>query len=467
MVNTPIYDYLMQYAHSNQLRMHMPGHKGKGLDHWLAAAYPLDITEICGADSLFEADGIIAESENNAAVLFGAGATLYSAGGSTLCIQAMLMQMKREGRTILAGRNVHRSMLNTCILLDLPVRWMYPKDGMLLSGAISAQSVQFALANCKSPACVYITTPDYLGTIADIKAIATICARHNARLIVDNAHGAHLAFIQPSLHPIALGADFCCDSYHKMLPALTGAACLHCKNPADAPLLRSAMAMFGSTSPSYLILASIDLCNRYLDMQVRHDIATVARRLERMRNHLRNQFHFRQGDPFHICICAGESGYRGTNLAAWLTTQGIMYEYADADFVVMLCSPTTPLQDIDTLQTVLEHCNLPRTVNPLQYEPPKSPTLFAKLPPYEAAAQPSEIVPIHQAVGRICAMTQPPCPPAVPIAICGEILDDTAISLLLHYGVTEIAVIQEKKPSPDDLSDILGTYITKGTGKKA
>ena len=467
MVSTPIYDYLMQYAHSNDLRMHMPGHKGKGLDHWLAAAYPLDITEIYGADSLFAADGIIAESEKNAAALFGAGATLYSAGGSTLCIQAMLMQMKREGRTILAGRNVHRSMLNTCIMLDLPVRWMYPKDGMLLSGAISAQSVQFALANCKSPACVYITTPDYLGTIADIKAIAAVCARHNARLIVDNAHGAHLAFIEPSLHPIALGADFCCDSYHKMLPALTGAACLHCKNPADAPPLRSAMAMFGSTSPSYLIMASMDLCNRYLDMQVRHDIATVARRLERMRNHLRNRFQFRQGDPFHICICAGKSGYRGTNLATWLMTKGIMYEYADADFVVLLCSPTTSLQDIETLQTVLEHCDLPRTVNPLQYEPPKSPILFAKLPPYEAAAQPSEMVPISQAAGRICAMTQPPCPPAVPIAICGEVLDDAAVSLLLHYGVTEIAVIKEKKPEKDDLSDILDTYITKGIGKKA
>lgn len=464
MVTTPIYDYLVQYSRKGDLRMHMPGHKGKGLDHWLAAAYPLDITEICGADSLFEADGIIAESERNAAGLFGAGATLYSAGGSTLCIQAMLMQMKREGRTILAGRNVHRSMLNTCILLDLPVRWMYPRDGALLSGAVSAQSVQFALANCRTPACVYLTTPDYLGSMADIAAIAAICKRHNARLVVDNAHGAHLAFVTPSLHPIALGADFCCDSYHKLLPALTGAACLHCKNPEDAPALRSAMAMFGSTSPSYLIMASMDLCNRYLDNQVRHDLATTARRLERMRNHLHKKFVFRRGDPFHVCICAGESGYRGTVLAAWLVQQGIMYEYADADYVVLLCSPKTPLRDIETLEQVLERCDLPKTVNPLRYEPPKAVALFAAMTPKEAAAQPVEMVPVSAAVGRICAMTQPPCPPAVPIAICGEQLNEAAVSLLLYYGVTEIAVVKEKKPPSDDLSDLLGTYTTKGTG---
>ncbi len=467
MVSTPIYDYLVQYAHNNDLRMHTPGHKGKGLDHWLAAAYPLDIAAGSNADSLNAADGVIAESERNAAALFGAGATLYSTNGTALCIQAMLMQMKREGRTILAGRNAHCSMLNACILLDLPVRWMYPKDRMLLSGAISAQAVQFALANCKSPACVYLTTPDLLGTIADIKAIAEICARHNARLLVDNTQGTHLALIEPSLHPIALGADFCCDSYADLLPGLTGAACLHCKNPADAPLLRSAMAMFGTEKPSYLILASMDLCNRYLDTQAGHDVAAVARRLERMRNHLRNQFRFRRGDPFHVCICAGESGYRGTDLAAWLAAKGIRCEYADADFVVLLCSPKTPVQDIERLQTVLEGCDLPRTVNPLRYEPHAMPMLFAKLPPNEAAAQPNEIIPISEAAGRVCAAAPPPCASAVPIVICGEQLDATAVSLLLHYGFTEIAVMKESKPRIDDLSDILDTYITKGTGKKA
>lgn len=444
--------------------MHMPGHKGKGVDNWLGAAYPLDITEICGADSLFEADGIIAESERNAAALFGAGATLYSAGGSTLCIQAMLMQMKREGRTILAGRNVHRSMLNTCILLDLPIRWMYPKDGALLSGVISPQSVQHALANCKSPACVYLTTPDYLGGMADVEAIAVICQRHGARLVVDNAHGAHLAFAPKNYHPMALGADFCCDSYHKLLPALTGAACLHCKNPEDAPLLRSAMAMFGSTSPSYLILASMDLCNRYLANQVRHDVFTVASRLERLRNRLRKTFRFRGGDPFHLCICAGESGYRGTELAAWLAKKGVMYEYADRDYVVLLCSPKTPAQDLEKLEQILQQCDLPKTVNPLRYEPAKAIALFPMLTPREAASRPAEVIPISEANGRICAVTQPPCPPAVPIAICGEQLNRVAINQMMHYGITEITVVKEKETSATQTltdTDIISRSLRK------
>lgn len=439
-MNTPVYDYLMEYVHRDDLRMHMPGHKGKGLDGWLGAAYPLDITEICGADSLYEADGIIAESERNAAALFGAGATLYSAGGSTLCIQAMLMQMKREGRTILAGRNVHRSFLNACILLDLPIRWMYARDGALLSGVISPQAVQYALANSPKPACVYLTTPDYLGGVADIEAIARICQRAGARLLVDNAHGAHLAFFPQSLHPIALGADFCCDSYHKFLPALTGAACLHCKNAEDAAALRSAMAMFGSTSPSYLILASMDLCNRYLANRVRHDVFSVAQRIHRLRKKLKTAFKISEGDPFHICIHAASSGLSGTALAQWLTAHGVMYEYADEDYVVLLCSPCTPLSDLERLEQVLCACDLPRTQ--IDQQPAKAPLLYAEMTPREAALLPCEQVPVHQCIGRICAMTQPPCPPAVPIVICGEQLNATAAALLERYGIREITVVK-------------------------
>ena len=123
-MNTPVYDFLIQYAERDPVRLHMPGHKGRFGAPALQRATTLDLTEITGADSLFEAEGILAESERNAASLYGTAYTFYSCGGSTLCIQTMLLLMKQQGRAVLAARNVHRAFLNTCVLLDLPVQWL-------------------------------------------------------------------------------------------------------------------------------------------------------------------------------------------------------------------------------------------------------------------------------------------------------------------------------------------------------
>lgn len=271
-MDTPIYDFLRKYAASGVLRAHMPAHKGREIfPDGLSSA--LDITEICGADSLFEASGIIRESERGMAELYGSADTFYSAAGSTLCIQAMLAAMKQEGRKVIAVRNVHRAFLNAAALLDLDVEWVMPDytDG-ILSGTIGPADIERALAETPN-ACVYLTSPDYTGRMADIRGIAEICRSHGAPLLVDNAHGAHLHFLPESRHPIALGADICCDSAHKMLPALTGAAMLHTSSERYAGVLRQCMSLFASTSPSYLIMASLDLCRRYISEQIRADIA--------------------------------------------------------------------------------------------------------------------------------------------------------------------------------------------------
>ena len=168
-MNTPVYDFLIQYAERDPVRLHMPGHKGRFGAPALQRATALDLTEITGADSLFEAEGILAESERNAASLYGTAYTFYSCGGSTLCIQTMLLLMKQQGRAVLAARNVHRAFLNTCVLLDLPVQWIYPResDG-ILSGTYDLADFEAALQQQTRPACVYVTSPDYLGRMADI-----------------------------------------------------------------------------------------------------------------------------------------------------------------------------------------------------------------------------------------------------------------------------------------------------------
>ena len=160
-MNTPIYDFLRNYSEKNPLRCHMPGHHGKHISEELAELYRLDITEISGADSLFEADGIISESEDNTAAIYGSGAALFSAGGSTSCIQAMLGAMRLENRRIIAVRNVHRAFLNSCVLLGLDVKWIMPDytDG-ILSGTVNLSEVEKLLRE-NPHSCLSVTSPDY------------------------------------------------------------------------------------------------------------------------------------------------------------------------------------------------------------------------------------------------------------------------------------------------------------------
>lgn len=441
-MQTPIYDYVRAYAKADAVRLHMPGHKGRGIGgDWLSAVYPLDITEIDGADSLYDAAGIILESERNAASLFGTAATCYSAEGSSLAIRAMLAMMKQERRTVVAVRNVHRSFLSACVLLGLNVRWVYPEyTGGILSGEISPKAVEAVLRQVDGPACVYLTSPDYLGKCAHIAAIKAVCSRYQATLLVDNAHGAHLALFEPSRHPIALGADLCCDSAHKMLPALTGAAYLHVGNPDYADRAKAAMALFGSTSPSYLILASLDLCNRYLEVQARPALKSVLRRLKLLRERCA-PFVFYPGEELHLTICAAESGIDGHRLAQLLRAQGMIPEYYDHEFVVLLCSPATTDSELGKLEETL--CGIvPLLGEKMETEPFSAPQLITARSMRNAALGEYETISVEEASGRICAGVRVPCPPALPIAVSGEVIDDTCVNIFKRYGILRVDVVK-------------------------
>lgn len=440
-MKTPIYDFIRSYAGSDTLRCHMPGHKGKNIAPEIAGAP--DITEISGADSLFEADGIIAESERNMSQLYGTAETVYSAGGSTLCIQAMLALMKQENRKIFAVRNVHRAFLNAAALLDLDVEWLIPHyDGGLLSGKINAEDAERMLSSCNAPACLYVTSPDYTGRTADIKALAEICHRYGAKLLVDSAHGAHLAFLEENIHPIFLGADLCCDSAHKMLPALTGAAMLHCGTEEYCGRLKQAMSLFASTSPSYLIMASLDLCNRYIAENIRKDTAENEKLLKRLRRSLSGTFSFGDGEPFHIAIKAAESGFCGSELADKLRENGVECEYSDNELVILLMSPFCRSADYDRLETALERsaarCEK-REYSPAGFYLPEPKKVMSIR---QAVFAPSENISVENAGGRICGAVSVRCPPAVPVAVSGELITDEYINIFKRYGISDVNVVK-------------------------
>lgn len=425
----------------------MPGHKGTsflGMEH-------LDITEIDGADSLYEAGGIIARSEANASQRFGCR-TLYSTEGSSQCIRAMLYLVQLHAgqngqRTrIAAGRNAHKTFLTAAALLDLDVDWLYPKDNAgYLSCNLTAEDISDYLEKADDkPAAVYLTNPDYLGNLVDIASIAEVCHQNSVLLVVDNAHGAYLKFLPQSQHPMDLGADLCCDSAHKTLPVLTGGAYLHLSSVFDAVLgtqAKNAMAVFGSTSPSYLILQSLDRANAYLDTY-RERLAPFLEQVYTVKKALQDYgYSFSGNEPLKITIAAKPYGYSGAALAEMLIKQGIVPEFADSDYLVLMLTPETGREGLERLEKVLKR--IPRREVLADHTPTLRPCVQA-MSIREAMLSRSEMIPVSESLDRILAVPTVGCPPAVPIAACGERIDSHAMRCFDYYGIRECCVVKEE-----------------------
>lgn len=446
-MDTPICDFVRGYARSGALRLHMPGHKGEGP----LGMEALDITEIPGADSLYEADGVIAQSEKNASALFGAP-TLYSTEGSSLCIRAMLALVQRhaaaQGRrpVIAAGRNAHKTFLSAAALLDLPVNWLTPEGAQsYLSCALSAGELEAQLAAMdEPPAAVYLTSPDYLGNTVDVAALSAVCHRHGALLLVDNAHGAYLRFLPQSRHPIDLGADLCCDSAHKTLPVLTGGAYLHIAESMPQTLraqAKDALALFGSTSPSYLILQSLDAANRTLAQGYRARLADFLPLVQRAKDALRAQGYALCGDePLKLTLRTKPYGYRGEELAARLAEGGVVCEFADPDFLVMMLTPEIGESGLARMVEVL--AAVPRR-DAIWEEPPAFRRAERVMSIREAMLASGECVPVEASEGRVLASASVGCPPAVPVLVCGERIDAHAIACFGYYGIKTCMVVKQ------------------------
>ena len=419
-MNTPVVDFVRRYAQQRTTRMHMPGHKGRGP----LGCEELDITEIAGADELYEAEGIIAQSEANATQLFGTARTYYSTEGSSQCIRAMLhlalqMQPAKAGRPVLlAARNAHKALLYAAALLDFDIQWLWPAPdaaGALCTCPVEPEALASALdelsAEGRTPFGVYLTSPDYLGFVQDVAGLSAVCHAHGLPLLVDNAHGAYLHFLKEgSRHPIQLGADLCCDSAHKTLPVLTGGAYLHLgpSVQADEAAVRNALALFGSTSPSYLILQSLD---------------------------------------------AAALGLSGQQLAQALRERGVECEYADPRYVVLMPSAESSAAEFACLQTAL-HAICDEAPAADVSVTTDDPAAFAALAGAleaqprrftirEAVLAPQEMIPAAEAVGRICAAPAVSCPPAIPIVVSGEMVPPEALPLFARYGIEKAAVVKE------------------------
>ena len=442
-ISTPICDFVRAYAAKAPVRLHMPGHKGVGP----LGVEALDITEIDGAGELYADDGIVAESEANASALFGAR-TFYSTGGSSMAIRAMLLLALEhtggvEGAAVLAGRNAHRAFVSAAALLGFEVQWLWPAAGGSYHCCdVTARDVEAALdamgGRCRI---VYLTSPDYLGHVPDIAAIAEACHRRGALLVVDGAHGAYLRFLDPSRHPMDLGADMCCDSAHKTLPALTGAAYLHVSTglEMDPQRVKAALALFGSSSPSWLILQSLDACNPYLET-LPNRLAAFLPEVAALKAALIHRGYVLTGDePMKLTVYAGEYGYTGDALAVALMEKDIYAEFHDPDYLTLMPAPANAGNDLRRLADAL--LSIPQR-EPLTHTTPTFCVPERALSIREATFAPRQTLPVAQCAGRVLAESALSCPPCVPIAVCGERIDRDVIERLRFYGIRECAVVR-------------------------
>lgn len=444
MAETPLYTALKTHADLHRASFHTPGHKNSEMMR-VFNFFDLDFTELPDTDSLYEASGAIKKAEDRMSGLYGTQQTLFSAGGCTLCIQTMLKLALPYGGKVVASRMIHKSAVNTMALLNADVRWVMPKvdehTGLFLQ--VEPADIETILIQEPDIACVYTTSPDYFGHIADIAGISKICKRHNVPLLVDNAHGAHLKFLPEDIHPITLGADLVADSAHKTLPVLTGGALLHIADAKFAPCARAAMSIFGSTSPSYPIMASLDVCQSWLCSNGKAAFFALQKEISKIKEIAAQKGildDYANVDPVRLTLNVAKIGISGDSAAKYFRQNGVEPELSTAERVVFIATPMNLPEDFERLTMAIK--NLQPSGDALHVRCPTFELPIVKKSLHSALFSPSERINSCDAVGRVSSGTVCPCPPGIPILVPGELITEISVKNLLRYGIFLIDVIK-------------------------
>lgn len=344
-----LYETLKTYSGQDVYPFHMPGHKRRL--ELIKGLYTLDITEINGFDDLHQAEGILKEGMERMAQAVGAKRSWYLVGGSTCGILSAVHAAVRPGGKIYADRNCHRSVANAILLRRLNPVYIYPQcgDKWGISRGLTGDKVRKVCEQAGEKPVVILTSPTYEGHVSAVKEIAEVIHRRDGILIVDEAHGAHLPYAQGLGFPesaVSAGADLVIQSLHKTLPALTQSAALHlCSDRVAEKDIEAALRIYETSSPSYVMMAGMDACVRFMQDKGRDMLGALYGRLE--------DFYAKAGswknlevyakkenrDISRILIRAGKYPGSGKQLAGLFRDYGrIEPEYCTPDYVLLICT---------------------------------------------------------------------------------------------------------------------------------
>ncbi len=440
---TPIYQRLYQLRHSEQLSLHTPGHKKgqRGADlliGWLPDALPFDLTEIGGLDSIQQPDGPLLQAEQLTAELYGTRSCFFTTNGATAGLIGSLLATADPGSEVLLPRNAHLAALSAIILGDLLPRFVQPASygGQLLG--ITFGGLAEALDRFPSVQTVLLVSPSYQGVVGELERLLSLATNAGCLTVVDEAHGAHLPF-HPELPPsaVSLSADLVVHSAHKTLSALTGGAWVHrVSDRISDERVRSCLNLVQSTSPSWLILGSLDLARQELALSGRGKLGLVLQNAAILRRDLATlgwaAWTFSQGvgfcqDPLKINLLSGPNGYSGADLATRMERCGVYPEMAQPDRVLLMFG----LGDVEDRYQSLVEClrALPKRdpLPPVDWLMPPLPEL--RLRPRTAYFASSQFVELSQAVGRVAARPLYIYPPGIPLVYPGELLSSDVVSV--------------------------------------
>ncbi len=424
---TPIMDALSVVCGNARVRLCMPGHKGD-TGFFGGELLWCDITELPGADNLLKPEGAILQSEALHADYIGAEAVAYTTGGSTAGITAMLSLFR--GKKVIFPRGVHLSAANAVITHGIIPVYLEaaPSD---FPAVVRPQDVRDALKTHRDAAAVFLVYPNYFGLCANIEEIADIVHKAGIPLLVDVAHGAHFAF-SPMLpkSPGAAGADIWVESTHKMLPAMNQCACLcvgRGSRVSKDDAIR-AMSCFQSTSPSYILLGSMDYAHAYMRDKGEQElfrVISLARRFEELLGLVSGiscpdirMPDMADKDPLKLVIDVSGTGYTGLQVKSTLAQQGIHVEAADMRNILLMLSPGTTSEHLDSLYGAL------RTMGRIQrnhmYFSPYSMPKATKYSQNSRFWGNIEKVRIERAAGLISASTAGVYPPAEVVVARGQ-----------------------------------------------
>lgn len=432
----PIGQMLEAYAQEQVVRMHMPGHKGHGPD--LLRSH--DVTEVPGTDDLHDAQAGILQAQQALARLAGAAHSFFLVGGSTCGIHAMLLASLPRGGRFLTTRHVHRSVVNAAVLYGLEPIFVETVERDGLPDA-PTEAMLAAIRRHPEAQAVLVTRPDYYGRCLDLAPLAQAAEAQDMLLLVDAAHGAHLS-MGGGLPPNPSGqADFWVESAHKTLPALTQAAWLHAGPKAPVERVARALDWVETSSPSYLLMQSLDEARLYAE-QAGPKLAVLLDRLAALRQQVEacpglvwcgqewtQAAGYGLKDPTRVVVDVRDAGYGGLKAAAELRRRGVQVEMADLARVVAIATPEDQAEDLERLGWALTDLAA-RPGNQRPQLLPLPPVGRRALPLAQAARGTAKRVAMEQAAGCIAAEAVGAYPPGEPCWLPGEIIVPEALAYL-------------------------------------